>query len=157
MTKTPGAGAESMWAPYDLEYPYKRSVGPVLGRFFGGLKHRRFEAVRTADGRVICPPLDYDPESGEALGAEGDWTQVGPGGVVKTWSWVPVPRAKHPLQRPFAWALIQLDGASTSLLHVIDAESESELETGMRVIPRWRGQTVGDIRDIECFVAEDSR
>lgn len=157
MTQSAGAGAESMWAPYDLEYPYKRSVGPVLGRFFGGLKGRRFEAVRAADGRVICPPLDYDPASGEALGGEGGWTEVGPGGVVKSWSWVSVPRAKHPLQRPFAWALIQLDGASTALLHVVDAGAEAGMKSGMRVTPRWRETTVGDMRDVECFVPEGSR
>lgn len=157
MTQPSGAGAESMWAPYDLEYPYKRSVGPVLGRFFGGLKNRRFEAVRASDGRVICPPPEADPVTGEALGGEGGWTEVGPGGVVKSWSWVPSPRPKHPLEKPFAWALIQLDGASTALVHAVDVPGESALKTGMRVTPRWREATRGDIRDVECFVPEGSR
>ncbi|MCL2557723.1 MAG: ABC transporter permease [Treponema sp.] len=31
------------------------------------------------------------------------------------------PRAGHPLDRPFAWATIKLDGADTSLVHVVDA------------------------------------
>ncbi len=154
MTKQSPAGAESMWAPYNLEYPYKRSVGPVLGRFFGGLKARRFEAVKTAAGRVICPPLDYDPETGESLGAEGDWLEVGPGGVLESWTWIPAPRAKHPLQTPFAFALVKLDGASTSLLHAVSAPAESSLRAGMRLKPRWREATVGDIRDVVCFEPE---
>ena len=70
---------------------------------------------------------------------------------------MPSPRPKHPLQKPFAWALIQLDGASTALLHVVDASGESAMKTGMRVAPRWRDATVGDIRDVECFVTEGTR
>ena len=43
-----------------------------------------------------------------------DFVAVGPGGVVTTWAWVHAPRPKHPLDRPFAWALIRLDGADTA-------------------------------------------
>jgi len=76
---------------------------------------------------------------------------VGPGGAITSWSWVSQPRAKHPLSRPFAWALIRLDGADTALLHAVDAGSESRVRTGMRVVPRWRAETRGEIGDIECF------
>jgi uncharacterized OB-fold protein len=75
--------------------------------------------------------------------------------VVTTWAWVARPSPKHPLDRPFAWALIQLDGADSALLHAVDAGHESAMSTGMRVRPRWRRETVGEIRDIECFEAED--
>ncbi len=39
---------EILTAPHVLEYPYKRSLGPVIGRFFTSLKQRRIEGVRTA-------------------------------------------------------------------------------------------------------------
>ena len=48
-------------------------------------------------------------------------------GVVTSWAWVSQPRPNHPLQRPFAWALIRLDGADTAMLHVVDAGSESAI------------------------------
>ena len=67
-----------------LAYTYKRSVGPVLGRFFTSLRERKIEGVRTARGRVLCPPLEHDPETGDAT--TDQWVAVGPGGVVKT-SW----------------------------------------------------------------------
>ena len=47
--------------------------------------------------------------------------EVGPGGVVETWAWVGEPTRKHPLDHPFAFALIKLDGADTALLHAVDA------------------------------------
>jgi len=50
-----------------LAYPYRRSVGPVLGRFFGSLSEQRLEGIKGTDGRVLVPPLEYDPVTGEAL------------------------------------------------------------------------------------------
>jgi uncharacterized OB-fold protein len=139
-------------APHVLEYPYRRSVGPVLSRFFTGLRERTILGVRTRAGRVLCPPGEADPETG--LGVTDDFVEVGPGGVVTTWSWVARPRAKQPLGHPFAWALIRLDGADTALLHAVDAGDPSRMRTGMRLRPRWRAETVGEIGDIVCFEPE---
>lgn len=143
--------ASSLTAPHVLEYPYTRSVGPALGRFFAGLRDRRIVGVRARDGRVLVPPQEFDPESGDDL---ADFVEVGTGGVVTSWTWVAEPRAKHPLQHSFAWALIRLDGADTGLLHVVDAGEEAAMRTGMRVRVRWRDETVGDIHDIACFELE---
>jgi hypothetical protein len=140
-------------APHELEYAYTRSVGPVIGRFLGELQQRRIVGVLTATGRVLVPPQEYDPETGEAV---GDFVEVGPGGTVTTWAWVHNPRTKHPLDRPFAWALIRLDGADTAMLHAVDARDESRMSTGMRVRPRWRDETTGEIHDIACFEPEDA-
>jgi uncharacterized OB-fold protein len=73
---------------------------------------------------------------------------------VTTWCWVSSPRAKQPLARAFAWALIRLDGADTTLLHAVDAGAPETMSTGMRVRPRWRAATTGMITDIECFEPE---
>ena len=143
---------EPLVATHVLEYPYTRSVGPVIGRFLGALKDGRIEGVKTSDGRVLVPPLEYDPDSGEAVTDE--WVEVGQSGVVTTWAWLSEPRSNNPLQQPFAWALIQLDGADTAMLHVVDAGAEANMKTGMRVRVRWRAERDGRIQDIECFEAE---
>ena len=62
------------------------------------------------------------------------------------------PRARQPLAKPFAYALIRLDGAATALLHVVDTGSENAMKTGMRVRARWAEQPVGAITDIRAFV-----
>jgi uncharacterized OB-fold protein len=135
-------------APYVLEYTYRRSVGPVIGRFLAALREGRIEGVRTASGRVLVPPAEYDPESGEAV---TDFVEVGTSGVVTTWAWMGEPRPGQPLDRPFAWALIKLDGADTALLHVVDAGSPARMATGMRVRARFRDAREGGIGDIACF------
>jgi uncharacterized protein len=141
--------SEVLSATHRLEFPYRRSVGPVLGRFLAGLREGRVEGIRARDGRVLVPPQEYDPVTSEAL---DEWVPVGPGGVVVSWAWIAEPLPKQPLARPFAWALIRLDGADTALLHVVDGRAPDRMETGMRVTARWRDDRVGDVRDIECFV-----
>jgi uncharacterized OB-fold protein len=139
-------------APYVLEYTYRRSVGPVLGRFLAGLRDARVLGVKTADGRVLVPPSEYDPDSGEATREMVELPQTG---TVQSWSWVPAPSPKHPLQRPFAWALVKLDGASTAMLHAVDAGSIDAMKTGLRVKVAWKPERSGLITDIACFVPAD--
>ena len=146
------ASGPTFSAPHVVEYAYRRSVGPVLGRFFTELRERRIVGIRRDDGSVLVPPAEYDPDSGEAL---SEIVPVGPTGIVTSWAWVSKPSAKHPIDRPFAWALIRLDGADTALLHTVDSGGESAMSTGMRVRPRWRKETKGEIHDIECFEPED--
>jgi uncharacterized OB-fold protein len=134
-----------------MELPYRRSVGPVVGAFLTGLRDRKIVASRTTGGRVICPPLEYDPDTGDAV---DDLVDLADAGTVRSWAWVSEALRKHPLDRPFAWALVQLDGADTTLLHALDAPSPDAVSTGMRVKARWKDERVGHITDIECFEAE---
>jgi uncharacterized OB-fold protein len=145
------ASEGSLRGPHVLEYPYRRSLGPVLSRFFTGLRDRRFVGIRTRRGRVLVPPQEYDPETGEGL---DEFVDVGPGGSVVSWSWVARPRPTQPLDHPFAYALIRLDGADTSMLHAVDAGSEAKLSVGARVVPRWAEEPRGGITDIACFELE---
>jgi len=138
-------------AVHTLEYPYTRSVGKVIGTFLAGLRDGRILGTRRPGGEVLVPPSEFDPETAETL---TEMVDVADAGVVTTWSWVAEPRAKHPLQKPFAWALVRLDGASTALLHAVDCGSEGAIRTGLRVKVRWRGERKGMITDIECFEPE---
>ena len=149
------AGDEVLTAEHVLEYPYSRSVGPVIGAFLTGLREGRLTGVRGAGGSVIVPPTEYDPTTGEDT---GELVEVGPGGVVETWAWVEQPLPKQPLDHPFAWALIRLDGADTALLHVVDAGDPGSIATGDRVTVRFRPEAdrVGSMADIEAFVPEGS-
>lgn len=146
--------ADAPTVDYEIEFPYTRSLGPAVSAFLGGLRDQRFVGARAGD-RVLVPPVEHDPETGDAL--DGELVDVGPAGVVTSWCWVSAPTIKHPLDRPFAFALVQLDGATTSMLHVIDAGSIDAMSTGMRVSPRWKDERVGHITDVECFVPEGSK
>jgi len=138
---------------YTLELPYRRSLGPVVGAFMTGLRDRKVLGSRTSTGRVVVPPLEYDPETGDAI---AEMVEVGARGTVTSWAWVEEPLRKHPLDRPFAWVLVQLDGADTSLVHALDVASASEVSSGLRVQIRWADERRGHILDIACFEPEGS-
>jgi uncharacterized OB-fold protein len=140
-----------MRASMEITFDYTRSLGPVLGPFMTALRDQRILGARAADGRVHAPPFEFDPVTASAPDA---LFEVGPAGTVVSWTWLSEPLDGQPLDRPFAWALIRLDGADTAMLHAVDpgpAGHAGMMRTGMRVRPRWADERVGSIRDIACF------
>lgn len=135
-------------APVTVAFDYTRSTGPVIGRFLTGLRDGVVVGGRTSDGRVVVPPSEFDPVTHQPT---TDFVEVSSTGTVKSWAWVPEPVAGQPLDRPFAWALVTLDGADSPLLHALDVASAADVSTGMRVQVRWAGERVGAITDIACF------
>ncbi len=135
-------------APVTVAFDYTRSTGPVLGRFLSGLRDGVVVGARTSDGTVVVPPPEYDPVTHAAT---EEFVEVADTGVVTSWAWVPEPVKGQPLDRPFAFALVTLDGADVPLLHALDVDSPADVRTGMRVRVRWRIDRKGDITDIECF------
>lgn len=151
MCSTPGV-ADLPISTHVIEFPYTRTLGPVFGPFLTGLRDGQILGIRSRDGRVLVPPLEWDPATGEALDPEA-LVPVGPGGVVESWAWVAHPTGKHPLERPFAFALVKLDGADTALVHVVDSGSIDVMRSGMRVTARFAAERVGRITDL-VFVPE---
>lgn len=138
-------------APLRVEFDYTRSLGPVLSRFMSGLRDGHVLGARLADGRVAVPPPEYDPVSHDAV---TDFVEVGQAGTVTTWTWVSSPVHGQPLEHPFAFALVLLDGADTPILHAVDAGSPDAMSTGMRVRVRWRHDRQGHIQDFLFEPAE---
>ena len=147
------ADSEVLHAEHRLEYPYSRYTGPIIGAFLTALRDGRFVGATGSDGKVIVPPTEYDPLTGDDV---GELVEVGPGGVIESWAWVSQPLRKHPLQTPFAWALITLDGADTAMLHAVTAPGPDDVSTGARVTARFRSsdERIGSMADIESFVLE---
>jgi uncharacterized protein len=135
-------------APVTVAFDYTRSTGPVIGRFLTGLRDGVVVGARTSTGAVVVPPPEYDPVTHEQT---TDFVEVSPVGTVTSWSWVPEPVKDQPLDRPFAFALVTLDGADAPLLHAVDVASPADMSTGMRVQVRWAEERVGAITDIACF------
>ena len=161
--------ADVLVAPSKVEYPFRRTTGPVIGAFFTALREGFIVGIKGSDGTVIVPPVEYDPQTADEL---NEMVEVGDAGEVTTWAWVAEPLEGHPLTTPFAFALILLDGAGTPMVHAVDTGGDaSAVSTGMRVKAKWnpaRPVDAGDdaeapvgarfreghILDIACFVPE---
>jgi uncharacterized OB-fold protein len=142
---------QALRAPHVVDFSYRRSTGGAVGLFLAGLAKGEVWASRSPGGRVEVPPVDWDPETGAAV---EDFVRLADEGTVRSWTWVSRPQADQPLDRPFALALIQIDGADTSLLHVVDAGDEAQMATGMKVRADWRKERAGSILDIRAFVPD---
>jgi uncharacterized OB-fold protein len=145
--------SEGLRAEHAVDFTYRRSVGGNTGRFLGGLARRELWGCRVAGERTEIPPVDHDPVTGQVI---DELVRVADTGTVRSWTWVAAPLPEHPLDHPFAFALVRLDGADTDLFHVVDAGDEAAVATGMRVRADWRDQRIGSILDIRAFVPDSS-
>lgn len=140
--------SRTLSAPVTVAFDYTRSTGPVLGRFLTGLRDGVVVGARTSEGKVVVPPPEFDPVTHAAT---TDFVEVASTGTVTSWVWVPEPVKGQPFDRPFAWALVTLDGADAPLLHALDVASPADVSTGMRVQVRWAEERVGAITDIAGY------
>lgn len=149
----PAGDEQSLCAPYEIEFPFERTVGPVLGTFLGGLRDARLLGARTARGTVVCPPAEFDPVTGEEL---TDLVDMDPVGSVESWTWVPH-RPGDPVAHDFAWALIRIDGAEGTFFHALDTGGDPSVpRRGLRVRARWAAERRGEMRDLACFESEEA-
>lgn len=148
----PASPPEVLRAPLVVEFPFTRSLGPVQSAFLTGLREGLVLGVKTSDGTVMVPPVEYDPRTAEEI---RELVEVATTGTVTTWAWNGRPRPNQPLATPFAWVLVKLDGADTALLHALDAPGPESVRTGMRVRVRWAAERIGAITDIVCFEPHD--
>jgi uncharacterized OB-fold protein len=144
---------EVLSAPHTIEYTYTRSTGPMIGAFLTGLRDRKVIGARGVDGRVLVPAIDYDPVTSDDL---TEIVEVADVGTITTWSWNDRPLAGQPLDKPFAWALVKLDGADTALLGAVAVDDPSRVASGARVKARWAEERIGAITDLVCFELTDA-
>jgi uncharacterized OB-fold protein len=140
-----------LFADWTMEFPYKHSTGETIGRFLAGLRdQRRIWGQRVPGQGVVVPPLGYS----ETTGAEGgEWVTVASTGVVTAVAVVhEAVEGLHPAAVPFAFVLVQLEGADTALPHIV-TEGLERLRVGSRVEAVWKpdGERIGSIRDIAGF------
>ncbi|KRO94883.1 MAG: hypothetical protein ABS10_04955 [SAR86 cluster bacterium BACL1 MAG-120820-bin45] len=138
-------------APFELSYKYKRSSGPIMSQVFEGLAKKKILGSKSKANKVYAPAAEYDPHTREAL---TELIEVGPGGIIESWSWVHQPSNHHLIQTPFAFALIKLDGADTAMLHMISDCEKSDLAIGNRVKAVWSETPTESIADIQHFILD---
>jgi uncharacterized protein len=100
-------------------------------------------------GKVYVPPRQVDERDFTDL--TGDWVEVGPEGTVTGFTVVRYPEPYQPLPVPFGLALIRLEGADTSLTHVVREEDLDRLTVGARVRAKFADKRTASILDIGWF------
>ena len=80
-----------------------------------------------------------------------EWVEIGTQGTVKGFTVVTHSTPVLPLEPPFAYAIIALDGADTDFVHLINESDPNKLKVGMRVEAVFKEKPRKRILDIEYF------
>jgi uncharacterized OB-fold protein len=134
-----------------LSIPYGWAAGRHATRFYREIAEARkiFGARCPECQRVLVPARKT---CSRCFADTTEWVEVGPAGVVKSFTIVHYAEPQiQPMRPPFAYGLIQLDGADTAFIHVLADVELSQITTGMRVEAVFVEEPTGSILDIEYF------
>jgi len=79
------------------------------------------------------------------------WVEVSDTGTLQTYTVAGQRNGVQPVDPPIIYGIIQLDGASTSLVHMLSEVEFEKLAIGMRVKAVFAEKRVGSILDIKYF------
>lgn len=145
---------ELLRVPASLRLTWRYAAGSHFTRFFRTLKEEgRILGLRCPGcRRVYLPPR---PLCGNCYRRMTEWVPVGPLGTVRAFTVVYFPfldpTTGQPRPVPFGMALIQLDGADTTLNHYLDETDLGRLRLGLRVEAVFREPREGNMGDIRGF------
>ena len=80
-----------------------------------------------------------------------EWVELGNQGTITGFTVVSHSSPVMPLEPPFAYARIRLDGADTDFVHLINEGDPEKLEIGARVEAVFKEKPRKRILDIEYF------
>jgi uncharacterized OB-fold protein len=135
-----------------IHMPYSWTVGRLGSRFLIELRdHGRIMGNRCPKCQVVwVPPRMRCPECYEEIGDQG-WKEVGPQGTLRHFTVVRYEHPAQPMKPPFAYGLIDLDGAGRAITHLVSGVDLAQLKAGTRMQPVWRSNRQGNILDIAYF------
>ena len=142
----------------DAEQPYRYSAGRYRSRFLVEIRdNKRFVGVRCPKCRkVYAPPKML---CGPCFSRMDEPVEVGPQGVIKTFTILrfafvdPATGIAKPV--PYAYGIIQLNGADNVLSHYVNYDDESKVQIGAKVEAVFEEQRKGTMKDIRHFQIVD--
>ena len=133
---------------FDSIFSY--DAGAIRSRFLTEIRdNRKIVGIRCTEcNRVYVPPRAVCLK---CFGNLSDYVEVGQEGTLTTYSIVYRSEPFYPVEPPFVYGIIQLDGADTGLVHFINEVDLQKVRVGMRVKAVFKEERVGSILDIKYF------
>lgn len=137
--------------PSRVKIPCTWHVGTTGSRFYMELKDNcRIWGTKCPQcDSVYVPPKSTCPKCFSEI---QEWVRVGNAGILLTYTEIhySVPNIQPEIP-PYYIGIIQLDGASTGLVHLLGEVHLSELKIGMRMEAVFREKREGNYLDIQFF------
>ena len=135
-----------------ITMPYSWTVGRVGSRFFIELRDTgRIMGNRCKEcAKVWVPPRLRCPICLKLI-EDHDWLEVGPEGTLRHFTIVRYEHPAQPIKAPFAYGIVDLDGATQAITHFVYYDELESLQRGMRMKPVLAAEREGNILDILYF------
>ena len=133
-----------------IKVPYKHTAGAYVEKFITEIgKNNKIMGVKCPKcGKVYVPPKMVCFECFEKM---EEWVEVGNEGVLKGFTVVTHSTPVMPLDPPYAYGIISLDGSNTDFVHLINESDPKKLKPGMRLKAVFKDKPRKRILDIEYF------
>jgi uncharacterized OB-fold protein len=134
----------------DFDSIFSYDAGAIRSRFLTEIRdNQKIMGIRCPDcHRVYVPPRSVCLKCFANL---SDFVEVAQTGTLTTYSIVYRSEPFYPVEPPFIYGIIQLDGADTGLVHLIGEVDPEKVRVGMRVKAVFKEERVGSILDIKYF------
>ena len=132
--------------------PSRYYAGRVGSRFFITLRdEKRILGIRCSTcNQVYVPPRST---CGRCFGqlSESDMLEIGPCGTLESFTLLHYSETVHPQITPVMYGIVRLDGATTSLAHLLGEVDFKNLQFGMRMQPVFADSPEANILAIRYF------
>ncbi|MBE0480192.1 MAG: Zn-ribbon domain-containing OB-fold protein [Dehalococcoidia bacterium] len=126
------------------------SAGATNTKFLNSLKDDKKILGLTCPKckKVYVPPRLHCPTCFVRM---SEWVDLSGKGTLSSYTVVRYKEPYMPKEPPFAYGIIQLDGASTGMPHFLGGVDLDKIKIGMRLEPVFKEQREGSILDIDYF------
>ncbi|MFX0031547.1 MAG: Zn-ribbon domain-containing OB-fold protein [Candidatus Hodarchaeota archaeon] len=133
-----------------IKVPYKHTAGAYVEKFITDIgKNQKIMGVKCPKcKKVFIPPKMICFECFEKM---VEWVEVGNIGTITGFTIITHSTPVLPLEPPFAYARIRLEGADTDFVHLIKESDPNKLKVGMKVEAVFKEKPRKRILDIEYF------
>jgi uncharacterized OB-fold protein len=134
-----------------LALPYSYFAGRVGSKFLIAIRdEKKIMGIKCNKcNQVFVPPRQTCDVCMEDI--RDNWVDVANEGEITNYTVVRY-RDKHlPKDPPYVLAMIRLDGADTSMVHVVEGVDVDKVKTGQRVRAVFADETTNTLMDIDHF------
>jgi hypothetical protein len=134
-----------------LALPYSYFAGRVGSKFLTTIRdEKKIMGIKCNQcNKVFVPPRQICDVCMEDI--RDNWVDVQNTGEVTNFTVVRYDDKHLPRKAPYVLAMIKLDGADTSLVHVVEGIDVDRAEIGMKVHAVFAEETTSTILDIDHF------
>ncbi len=140
-----------------LALPYQYFAGQTGSRFLISLRdEKKIKGVRCEKcDKVFIPPRSTCERCFSDISE--NWVELKNTGTVTGFTVIRYEEPHQPVKPPYIMAQVKLDGADTSIVHIVKGISASQIKVGLKVKAQFAKKKTSTMMDIDCFRPDEPK